>query len=301
MGMQPQAIFVGARQSLAIPPGSANGARGSQEAPAYRLTRRVMSGHTFELFRAAAKGELGPGCCVLKTPRPDLIGRDVATAMLRREADVVAGVRHPNLNCVLASDTESPAPYLLLPYHDGVSIRQLLESLQTFVSVSKALNIVRQVAEALAELHRGGWLHGQVRPEHVVLSPQGRATLIDLTSARRLETAECDCASAVVNAKYAAPEMTSINRRLGIAADIYSLGIMLYEVLAGRAPFEASSRQEVQQQHRHEAVPDIRAVRPDVSLEVAHLVRLMLAKEPLRRPSDSELVRWVAELEIATL
>src|SRR5205807_1385199 len=103
----------------------------------------------------------------------------------------------------------------------------------TFVSVSRALNIIRQVAEALAALHCAGWLHGQLRPEHILLSPSGQVTLIDLTLARRLETVECESAAvATVNATYAAPEMTSGNRRLGIAADIYSLGIVLYEALA---------------------------------------------------------------------
>jgi len=254
------------------------------------------------LFRAAAKGELGPGCYVLKTPRRNVIQHDVATAMLRREALVAAAVRHPNLNCVLAADTESPAPYLLMPFRDGVSFRQLLRSSNTFVFVSRALGIVRQVAEALASLHGAGWLHGQVRPEHVLLSPNGQVTLIDLTLARRLETGECDAdAAGALHATYAAPETGAMKHRLGSVTDTYSMGILLYELLAGRAPFEGSSPQEVLHQHRRDAAADIRGVRPDVSIEVAHLLRLMLAKEPLRRPNDCELIRWLAELEIAAL
>jgi serine/threonine-protein kinase len=222
--------------------------------------------------------------------------------MLRREAVVAAAVQHPNLTCVLAAETSATKPYLLFPFRDGMSLRQVLDISDSFISVSRALSIVRQVAEALAALHAAGWLHGQVQPDHVFLSPQGRVTVIDLTRVRRLETAECDAGDVLASeAAYAAPENAVSNRRLTLAADVYSLGVLHYEILARHRPFEGSSPRELMEKHRREAVPDLRAARPDVTLELAHLLRLMLAKEALRRPTDSELVRWLAELEIAAL
>ena len=90
--------------------------------------------------------------------------------------------------------------------------------------ISLALSIARQVAEALAALHVAGWLHGQVRPEHVMVSPQGRVTLLDLSRCRRLQTHECDTAGSLpAMLAYAAPEMFSA-QRLGAAADVYSPG-----------------------------------------------------------------------------
>jgi len=268
----------------------------------YHLTGRIHSSPTFDLFRAATNGDLGPGCYILKTPRPNLAGREAATAMLRREATMAATVRHPNLNCVLSADVQSPEPYLLLPYRDGISLRQLLHSSGTPISVSRALSIVRQVAEALAALHAAGWLHGQVRPEHILLSPQGGVTLIDLTLARRLETAECTVTAPTTSAAiYTPPETTLANRRLTAAAEIYSLGIVLFEILTGHPPFAGRSPSELHAQHRREAIPDIRALRSGVSLETAHLLRLMLAKEAFRRPTDSELLRWLADEEIVSL
>ncbi|HEY2412928.1 MAG TPA: protein kinase [Pirellulaceae bacterium] len=299
--MQPQAVVVGARQATAFARRGPLSATEVDEVAPYRLTRHVHSGGVFDLFRAAARGDAGPGCYVLKRAR-DGVSPEMAAAMLRREATVAAAVQHPSLTCVLAAETRSPQPYLLLPFRDGVSLRQMLALSDAFISVSRALNIVRQVAEALAALHAAGWLHGQVRPDHVLLSPQGQVTVIDLMRARRRETAECDVADvAAIDAIYAAPEMSQHGRRQDSAIDVYSLGVALFEILTGRPPFECSSPRELMIKHRRDAVPDIRAARPDVTLEVAHLLRLMLAKDSLRRPTDEELVRWLAELEIAAL
>jgi serine/threonine-protein kinase len=299
--MQPQAVVVGARQAAASGLRAPRPAAKVDEVAAYRLTRRIHSGGVFDLFRAAAQGDVGPGCYVLKRAR-DGSSPEMAAAMLGREATVAAAVQHASLTCVLAAEISSAKPHLLLPFRDGMSLRQMLAFSAALISVSRALNTVRQVAEALATLHAAEWLHGRVRPEHILLSPQGRVTLIDLTRARRLETAECDSGDvAAVDAIYAAPENGRPSRRLDSAADAYSLGVVLFEILIGRPPFEGSSPRELIIKHRRDAVSHIRAARPDVSLELGHLLRLMLAKEALRRPTDGELVRWLAELEIAAL
>src|SRR5262249_52863079 len=155
--------------------------------------------------------------------------------------------------------------------------------------------------EALAALHEAGWLHGQVRPEHIVVSPQGQATLIDLTEARQLETAECDAGEMPARAAaHAAPESFSPRGRVTVASDIYSLGVLLYESLA-RRPFEAADVRQMARQHRLSLPPDIRRLSMQVSAAVAELLHRMLAKEPLRRPSAADLVRWLTELEIEAL
>jgi serine/threonine-protein kinase len=222
--------------------------------------------------------------------------------MLHRETAVSTTVQHPALNCVLAEYIQTPKPFWVLPFHDGASLRRLLDWSSDSISVPRALNIARQIAEALAALHAAGWLHGQVRADHVLLSPPGQAKLIDLTLAQRLQTAECSVADmAAMDLRYAAPEASCRNYQLTAAADTYSLGIVLFEILTGNAPFRGLSTSDLIRKHRSDAIPDLHATRADVSVEVEHLLRLMLAKEPLRRPSDNELIPWLAELEIAAL
>jgi len=100
--------------------------------------------------------------------------------------------------------------------------------------------------------------------------------------------------------EYAAPEAFS-RTWLTPATDIYSLGVLLFEAIAGRRPFAATPSQTWAAAHRREAPPEVRAFRPEASLEVGELLRRMLAKDPLRRPGAEQTVRWLAELEIEEL
>lgn len=298
--MKPPGVLVRSQTPPVAKPRAIQAAPSVEAAAPFRVTRRLNSGGTFELLRAAARGDQGPGCYLLKSIRERDLASNMHAARLRREAVVLDEVRHGALNSVLAEDTESADPYLLFPYRDGVSLRRLLAVSR--LAVARALGIARQVAEALAALHGAGWLHSQVRPQHVFLSPQGRVTLLDLTLACRLDSPECVVTGGdLLEPLYAAPETGVRGSRVSFAADTYSLGIVLYEMLLGAPPFQGATAREIVSQHRRGAVPDIREVRPDVSLELAHLVRLMLAKDPFRRPSDDQLLRLLANLEIAAL
>ncbi len=314
--MKPQGVVL--RRGTPVPPAVPRGAgilpavaSSLPNAPPFpwRLTRRLHSTGKLALYRASANTDRGPGCYILKTSRSTTIPGHFERTFLRREVSVTSAVKHTNLICVLAADHDAPRPYSLLPYQEGVALRCLLHqsapaknSSPSILPIARALNITRQIAEALAALHHSGWLHGQIRPEHVILSPQGHATLIDLTMARQLESSECESNDSFpISAQYAPPEISLARQRITPTADTYSLGIVLYEALTGQTPFTDSSPRQLLMRHRNEAPPDIRQFRSDISLEIAYLLRLMLAKDPLRRPTDSDLLHLLANLEIASL
>src|SRR5262245_25952094 len=274
------------------------------QARQWQLTRRLSNSGKLALFRASAASELGPGCYVLKTTA--VADDAIADAMLHREYSVSAELRHSHLNSVLAGDFSAPKPFLVFPYLEGISLRHLITSRASALHslpVAYSLMLARQLAEALATMHAVGWLHGQLRPGHVIVSPHAHTTLIDLTLARRLDSHECDCSAPQGDraAIYAAPESFSSRRRLTAAADVYSLGILLFELLAGQPPFSASSLRQLAICHQRQAPPDLRQIRLGLSHDVVDLVRRMLAKEQLRRPSDEQLIRWLTELEIQAL
>jgi eukaryotic-like serine/threonine-protein kinase len=298
--MKPLGGYLRARQRL-VQPQPTSSAAPVAKSPSWRPTKRLASSGRFSLVRAAAENDLGPGYYVLKTVPAERMPKEVDRALLQREAMVAAEVSHPNLIAVLSSDLRSQRPLLVLPYLEGISLRRLLAASQR-LSAAFALSIVRQIAAAIAALHSAGWLHGQVRSEHIIVSPQGQATLLDLTLARRLDSSECDSSgSNSASLTYVAPEWFSPRSRLSAATDVYSLGILLFEALAGQPPFEAANSPGLITCHRQQAPPDLRRLRSNLTSETSELVQRMLAKEPLRRPSSEQLVRWLAEVEIAEL
>jgi serine/threonine-protein kinase len=161
---------------------------------------------------------------------------------------------------------------------------------------------VRQAAEALCALHEAGWLHADVKPANIHVSPSGHATLIDLGLALQLNSDECARGAPLRGTLiYTAPEMISSAVPVDGRSDTYSLGITLYELLAGQPPFMDDDPGRLMLAHMQREVPSLRRVLPGLNREVNDLVREMLAKEPLRRPAGQELVQRLVELELATL
>jgi serine/threonine-protein kinase len=265
----------------------------------WHATRVISRRKPLSIYRVRPIDEAkGPGCYALKTLSPDWSKDRLGPAMLRREAAVAGAVNHANLVSVLDSHTSGDAiPHLILPYLEGVSLRRLLSNRRedpstpcSLVPIASAIWFARQAAAALAPLHAAGWLHGQIRPEHLLISPSGQLTVVDLSQCRRLGTNECDAVSTPPESPiYSAPEAFSASQQLTAASDIYALGVVLFELLAGAPPFIASDPAQLAHCHRRAAPQELRQSSPHVSRETSLLVMRTLAKEPLRRPAAAEV------------
>jgi serine/threonine-protein kinase len=246
------------------------------------------------------------GDFAIKALVPERAADPLARAMLRREAVVSRSAGHANLQCVLIDATADETPHLVLPYLPGASAADVMatavmgaDDREVRLPIATTCLIARQAAEALAALHESGWQHGDVRPANLLIAANGHTTLLELGLARRIGSDECTSEfAAPAAAAYCAPEAFSIGRTLTPAADIYALGTVLFELLAGRPIFAATDHAQLARQHKTMLPPDVRELRPAASHELAELLRRMLAKEPLRRPSATQVVRWLTELEI---
>lgn len=263
----------------------------------YQPVHRLAEGRWFELLlaRVAGQSDRLPPDYVIKRVRDQHTGGELPRALLQREAQVATIVSQANLVSVLDAQLETASPFVVLPYLPGRTLEQLRRSpIQT--PVPQALWYTRQIAAALAALHTTGWLHSDVKPQNVIVSDQGHATLIDLGLARRLETGECSADRWLAgDPDYLAPEAFQPQRQLTAAADIYATGLVLLRLLQGP---KAVANEPIDQRR---TFSDLRINRPDVSRDVTHLLAKMLASEPLRRPTASELVETISRLEIESL
>jgi eukaryotic-like serine/threonine-protein kinase len=271
--------------------------------PGWQCERLIGEGQLTCVFAARPQGNSTSthSPYVLKLLRAPWDGDCRAIKMLRREAWVGQNIAHTHLVPVLAAGLAEPPFYLVMPQLRGTTLGTLAMADEP-LRLPVALWIARQVAEALGALDDAGWLHGDVKPANIFVSPEMHVTLIDLGFASREgEAAQLGERPILGTARYMAPEMFSATSPVDIRSDLYSLGIVLFELLAGRPPFAGEDPLQLAIQHR-EALPGrLRNKVPTVPTRVARLVQAMLAKSPMRRPQrPQEVANQLASLEIET-
>lgn len=269
---------------------------------AWELIEALGQGRLCRVYRARpASGPKRAAAYALKILADKWNDDAAAIEVMRREAIVGRRISHPHLIPILAAHVGAAPYFVVMPWLEGAPLSSFFSAGRR-PTLPAALWMVRQVAEALDALHTGGWMHADVKPSNIMLSPRGHATLVDLGFARQPADPMSPADRCVAGTlQYIAPEMITSALRPDIRSDIYSLGATLYELLCGRPPFLAQDLAELAQQHRQREPPDLRALRADLPVNVTALVHSMLAKQPLRRPqTPRELIERLVPLEIET-
>lgn len=269
----------------------------------WELVELVGQGSWAEVWQARpteAPAQVAAAYAV-KRLHPEWEQHPQALALFEREAAVGRQVTHPHLIPVLAASVVQPPYYLVMPWLEGATLAARLAG-GWRPDLPEALWLVRQVAEALGALDAAGWMHGDIKPSNIFVSQEGHVTLLDLGFARRPEEVGSLADRCVLGTcHYLAPEAITSALRPDIRSDLYSLGIVLFELLAGRRPFTGDSLSEIVAQHKQERPPELRKLAPHLPAAVTCLVHGLLAKQPVRRPqSPRALIAQLADLEILT-
>jgi tetratricopeptide (TPR) repeat protein len=258
----------------------------------FSIRRRAGSGGMSEVFEALDEDAGVPVAVkILRGASAEDLPR------LEREARALAALRHPAVvRYVAHGSTDAGKPYLVMEWLDGEDLSSLLQRRQ--LDADEALSLARRVAGALAEAHRCGAIHRDIKPSNLFLvrGAVDQVKLIDFGIARLGALTRMTRTGVLLGTPgYMAPEQVCGELHLTPAVDVFALGAVLFEALAGRPTFQADSVMALFAKLVFEDPPPLAQLRPDVPLAMAALVGRMLAKNPSVRPRDGAAL--LAELE----
>jgi serine/threonine protein kinase len=270
----------------------------------WRLCHCLGSGRFTTVWQARPlpAAETTPPDYVIKVLRPSFRSDPSVVQMLFREAALARHIQHPHLVTVLEAHLDAETPFLVMPYLEGVDLQATLDH-HDRLPLNHGLWMARQTAEALTALHGAGWLHGDVKPSNVHGCTSGHVTLLDLGLARALEEPGGIADRPLTGTyHYIAPELFVSTSLADQRSDLYSLGVMLFQLISGHRPIDGEDESQIAAAHLEQTPADIREFCDDVPEGVAELLRSLLAKDPMRRPgSAQELVKRLMRLEIVAL
>jgi predicted Ser/Thr protein kinase len=247
----------------------------------YELEELVGSGGMSSVFRAHDR--LLERKVALKILHEHYTEDEEYVERFRREARAVAGLAHPNIVTVIDRGEEDGKQFIVFEYIAGENLKEHVRDVGA-LSVTRALEISLEVGNALAFAHANGLVHRDVKPQNVLLNGDGRAKVTDFGIARSLDVEHGVTQTGTVlgTSSYIAPEQAR-GERVDELSDVYSLGVVVFELLAGDVPFPGDSFVAVAMKHINEPPPDIRERRSDVSPRLAAAIDAALAKEPSGR------------------
>lgn len=201
-----------------------------------------------------------------------------------REAKMAARLSHPNLVNVFDQGTDGSTAYLVMEYVEGITLRNALDDFGALESI-RALDLFEHLLSGLAAAHNAGVLHRDLKPENVLLANDGRIKIGDFGLARETDN-HTATDSIVGTVAYLSPEL--VTRGIADArSDVYAAGILLFELVTGRQPFQGDQAVQVAYQHAHSNVPAPSSVNPEVTPAVDEIVLWATAKNPDDRAADA--------------
>jgi eukaryotic-like serine/threonine-protein kinase len=250
----------------------------------------------------------------VKVVHPELasvVGSSLGGRRFQREIEIAAQLNHPHILPLYDSGAASGHLYYIMPFVDGESLRSRLAR-EGPLSIDAAIRLLRDVTRALAHAHRHGVVHRDIKPENILLNRDGDALVADFGVAKALAAAvgsderqaqqSLSTIGLVLGTPaYMAPEQALGDAALDHRADLYALGLVAYEVLAGAPPFSGRSVQELTTAHLTKPPIPITDVRPEVPPALGNLTMALLSKAPADRPQDAtQVLRALEDVNATT-
>jgi eukaryotic-like serine/threonine-protein kinase len=259
--------------------------RGQATEPRYRLVRPLGHGGMASVYLAEDRELERP--VAIKRLAENFAADPEFRRRFEREACLAAPLSHPNIVAVYDVGEEDGRPFIVMEYVEGESVAEALRRGGRF-PVAESLRIALDACAGLGAAHAAGLVHRDIKPHNLLITPEGTVKIADFGLARSLEgTFLTDHGTVMGTAAYLAPEQLD-GGEVSAAADVYSLGAVLYELLTGEAPRSASTLVELVQRGHDEPVRPVHELAADVPSAVEAAVMHALATDPAARPPSAD-------------
>ncbi|MFI5210908.1 MAG: serine/threonine-protein kinase [Gemmatimonadales bacterium] len=242
----------------------------------YSVEREIGRGAAARVFLAHdPQGQ----AVVLKILHPELLVSVTADRFLR-EIGILRRLHHPRISHLIDTGERDWLVYYVMPFIEGPTLKHALHQYHRF-SAQRVATLASEVLAGLDYAHQQGVIHRDVKPDNIVMGPNG-AVLLDFGIARAIEVSGSERLTrsgiAIGTSTYMSPEQVAAETDIDLRTDLYALGCVLFECLAGHPPFQHPNEVVVLQMHQTEPVPDVRTQRPETPAVLAEIIMRAMAK-----------------------
>ncbi|WP_040571399.1 Stk1 family PASTA domain-containing Ser/Thr kinase [Selenomonas noxia] len=260
----------------------------------YALEALVGSGGMADVYRA--KDQLLERTVAVKILHQQYENDTEFITRFQREAKAAARITHPNIVNVYDVGVAEGRHYIVMEYVPGRTLKERIKE-EGPVPVPQALQIARQIAGALAQAHANNLVHCDIKPHNILVMPDGNVKVADFGIARAVTESTMTYNDNIMGSvHYFSPEQAR-GTMITPKSDVYSLGVLLYEILSGRIPFDGNTAVSIARKHLEEDPQPLHMIAPGIPPVVEALVTRMMAKDPAQRPDSSMLVQDIVRAE----